>query len=492
MASANSCSPPNPRDETSCTVFLDGLCRYAAKEIVRFHTPGHRGGRWLPKSMSAAIGSLVGPLDVSDVLEGAGSVTSWVEAIEVAQQKTAELFGASASRFLVNGTSGGIHAAVMSLAPGGTALCNRAAHLSVYAAGILGRCTIHNVLPDYDPEWDIPGPPSPLAILNALGEVRPDLFIETYPNYYGIAPRLDLVVEGVPGTAVLADEAHGSHFLYCEGAPETALECGAHVSIQSFHKTLGALTQASVLHVARGHEDLLPRIDRSLFLLQTTSASPILLGSLEAATQQAGHSAKEDWRRAEELTTYLRQRVNRNVGCRVLHVDDVVTRWGATMDPTRAVIRVADIGWSGLDAAESLRVDYDIQVEMANQHCIILLISPGNEEWEIDQVVAALQGLKERGSGGEPAVVLDAPPLPRRAMPPWDAVDAGIASVPLGKSKGRISAEMVCPYPPGIPVILPGEEITPDVVDYLARVRDLGVEVRGAARADLSEISVVR
>lgn len=466
--------------------------RYAAKEVIRFHTPGHRGGRWLSNPFAEVLGAQAASLDVSDVLEGAGPITSWTDALDHAQRRTAELFGASASRFLVNGTSGGIHAAVMALAAGGNVACSRASHVSVFAACILHRCTLTTLPVNYDPQWDIPGPLPVDQIVDCVRASRADVYIETYPNYYGLAPPLDQITAQVPDVAVLVDEAHGSHFGFCQEAPRPALECGAHLSVQSFHKTLGALTQASVLHVHPAHADLVPRVDRALFLLQTTSASPLLLSSLEAATVQAAQCALDDWIYAVELADALRRAVSDRVGCRTLTPQIAQERWASGLDPARVVINVGDIGWGGPDAADVLRRRYNIQVEMANRRCLVLLISPGNREEEIEVVVDALQGLRELEAPRPLADGFVPPPLAERAMPPWDAVAAPIEWVPLSKSVGRVSAEVICPYPPGIPAILPGEEVTRDVAEYLEQVRRGGTEVRGATYQDLSRIGVVR
>lgn len=477
---------------TSAQPFLAGLIQYAQAGVVRFHTPGHRGGRWIEDALGAALGASSLSLDVSDVLEGGkDGPADWTAALVAAQERTAALFGAAGSRYLVNGTSGGIHAALLGLAAGGDILCRRASHLSVYAACVLSRGRVHTVPPDYDGEWDIPGPAPVEAVLAAARAARPRLYVETYPNYYGIAPNLKAIAAGLGESLIVADEAHGSHFRFCPQAPAPALAHGAHVTVQSFHKTLGALTQASALHVHSRHPELLAQIDRALLLLQTTSPSPLLLSSLEAATQQARNTAAEDWAYAAALAEHLREEVVRRVGCRVLSAQWVRQRWNAELDPARVVINVADLGWQGTAAAQWLRARGRIQVEMANERCLVLLVSPGNTEEEARRMVAALEAMKELRPGAQPLEPSAAPPQPAQAMPLWEAALAPCTWVPLEQSAGRIAAEFICPYPPGIPVLLPGEEVDEQVIEYLRRAQGDGKEVRGARFRDLSRIGVV-
>jgi len=254
---------------------------------------------------------------------------------------------------------------------------------------------------------------------------------------------------------------------------------------------LGALTQASVLHVHPSCEHLLPLVDRSLMLLQTTSPSPLLLGSLEAATLQAAATGCHDWADAVSLAEYIKDRVTAEVRCRCLTSDWVRERWGARLDPTRVVVNVADRGRSGLDVAQTLRRSYNIQVEMANLRCVVALISPGNDEQDAEALIAALTQTLAKSPERIDMPRVSLPPAPRVSLPPWEALKRPIQWVPVDEAVGRVSAEIVAPYPPGVPVLIPGEEISREVVEYLATVRHSGWEVRGAAHADLSLVGVV-
>lgn len=481
-----SVEPPMQRPET---VFFDGLQRYSRRGVVRFHTPGHRGGRWLHPAFGHSLGDSVGPIDVSDVLEGPSASVGWDEALRQAERNAADVFGAGATRFLVNGSSGGIHVAIGAIARNSRVAFSRASHLSVYAGCILHRSEPIYLDPVYDPVWDIPGPPRAKDVADVLHRGDLGAYVETSPTYFGLAPELPQIT---PHRAhLLVDEAHGSHFPFCPGAPPPALQSGCSVSVQSFHKTLGALTQASVLHVSKGAKGLVPHIDRMLTLLQTTSASPILLASLESAVAQAAETGLEDWRRATKLAADMRSWIDQNTNCRCLTAAEANERWGSRMDPARLVINLSETGWSGLAALRWLRTNHNLQLEMANQRAVVALISPGNTSADGE---ALLQGIRALSRTSPAKCRFVGPPLTsvRPKMLPWKAVDLAHEALPLKSAVGRVAAEMVCPYPPGIPLLAPGEEITSEVVEYLEHVQREGWEVRGPADPDLRAVAVVK
>jgi len=279
----------------------------------------------------------------------------------------------------------------------------------------------------------------------------------------------------------------------CPGAPPTALSRGADLTVQSFHKTLGAMTQCSVLHVAKQAPHLVPLVDRSLLFLQTTSPSPILLASLEAAVRQIERSTQieNEWKRAVNIAGDLRASIDRRTGCRCLDEAYARAKWGAALDPARLVINVSGAGWTGIGAARWLRTEKRIQVEMANQVAIVVLVSPGNDVFDAERLVDALQELSRTPSPQRPAVVAP-PPWSLQEIPAREALARPVEWIFLDRAAGRIASELVCPYPPGIPVLVPGEKITAEMVEYLRHVRRVGWEVRGAAMWDADKIGVVK
>lgn len=511
---------PSSREGGDGDTFLQGLSRYYERRIVRFHTPGHRGGRWVDPALRNLLSPQALALDVSDVLEGEHGPGDWSAALREAEARASRLFRTERTRFLVNGTTAGIHAAVLALAMGSRIAFGRASHLSVYAAAALAGAEPVYIPFHYDPEWDIPGPLRVEEIARLARESGASLYVDTYPNYYGLAHPIGRLCE-LLDVPLIADEAHGSHFTFCPGAPPPALAGGAAVSVQSAHKTLQAMTQASFLHVRRGQVDIAARIDRALSLLQTTSPSPLLLASLEAAVDHSAQEGVDAWRRAAALAGAIRKGIEERAGLRCLDAHEAELRWGAQLDPARVVVNVAPAGWTGLEAAAWLRRECGIQVEMANQRCIVVLVSPGNTEKEGEQLVEALARLaatppgERNGPGagmpgsprqahapkGAPSstrpcsasslAALSPPPIPPRALSLREALAAPAEWIPLENCAGRVAAEFACPYPPGIPVLAPGEEITSDCVEYLRWVRERGWEVRGVRFADLALLGVI-
>lgn len=479
------------RERTHRPEFLSGLLRYAERSIVRFHTPGHRGGRWAYPGWAQAMGREALSLDLSDVLEGPGGPANWSCTLQHAEERAARLFGARATRFLVNGTSGGIHTAIFALASGREVLFSRASHISVYAGTMIARAIPRYVAPVYDPDWDIAGPPNAHELAQACRAHRPDLIVVTYPDYYGLAIDGSLIVQAAGDAAILADEAHGAHFIRCPKAPPPALRWGCTVSVQSTHKMLGSLTQASMLHVAPAAEGIVFALDQALNLFQTTSPSSLLLASLEAAVVQLIETGHEDWKEAVALAESIRDEIVRTTPFRCLSPEEAANRWQARLDPARLVVNVGDSGWTGLAAARFLREKWQIQVELANQRCLVLLVTPGNTEADGERLIAALKSLSARAPQ-ERSPTVAPPSQPPQRMLPWEALGRPSEWVSLEESVGRVASEIVCPYPPGIPVVVPGEELTLEIVEYLYHVTAQGWEVRGAFDSKHRRIAVVK
>lgn len=483
-------TPGKRRELGAQPEFLLGLVRYQSEGITRFHTPGHRGGAWTHPTWAEAVGMGCLSLDVSDVLHGEEGPADWSQVLRRAESRAARHFGAHTTRFLVNGTSGGIHAAILALAAGEKVLFSRASHLSLYAGAALAQAVPSYVDPVYDKEWDIAGPPPPEEFQRACERERPKLVVVTYPDYYGLALAGERLARDVAKTRILADEAHGAHFLYCPEAPVPALAWGCAVSVQSTHKMLGALTQASMLHVSPKASDVVSVLDRALTLLQTTSPSALLLASLEAAVMQGLENGRDEWERAVALAQSLREEIERSTPFYCLSPKIAASRWQAQLDPARLVINMGDSGWTGLAAARFLRQQWKIQVELANQRVIVLLVTPGNTKADGELLIAALKALSVKAPR-KPVEIVTPPPRPPRRMLPWEALRRPVRWVSLKEGVGRIAANLLCPYPPGIPIAAPGEEITLEIAAFLEHVTAHGWEVRGGFDPRFRRVAVV-
>lgn len=471
--------------------FLAGLVGYAASDVVPFHTPGHKQGRGAYPPLAEALGPAV-RLDVSDVLSSAAFNDSWTDALAEAERLAAGTFGARRTYFVVNGTSGAIHAMLLAARMIGYRRISlpRASHLSVFAGLVLSGLEPTYLDGPILPGWNIPLPPTVREHEDAEPGQGSVLFA-THPTYYGIAPELRPLSELAEARrgVLLVDEAHGPHYGFHPRLPASALQCGAHVVAQSTHKLLGALTQSSMLHL--GASEVPPEVvERALLYTQSTSPSGLLLASLDAARAQMAEAGAELWEHALAMAARARSYITNQLGMAVLTENDLPP--GYVFDATRLVIRTADRGLHGVDAARQLRAN-GVQVEMADPWSVVVLITWGDSPETIDALCGGLRRVLEQGEGRMPLPKgLFTPPRPAARLTPREAALAPVETVPRAKAKGRISAEMVCPYPPGIPVLCPGEEIDDDVLTYLETIRDFAFEVRGASDPTLERLLVLR
>lgn len=438
-------------------------------------------------------------LDVSDVLLSPKYADSWTAALAAAERLAADVLDADFCHFLVNGTTGGVHAMVVAAAAGRKIIVARNSHRSVLGAVILADAWPVYVDPVFDPDAGVWLPPPVAAWERAMDE-HPDAaaVLVTYPTYEGVAMNLAPVAEEAHrrGMAVLVDEAHGPHFgLHC-ALPPRALTLGADLSAQSPHKLLGSLTQASWLV---GRDGVVGRdaVAVAMGILQTTSPSALLYASLDEARRQIALRGSNMMRRALAAVERIHDIVSTVPGLEIIRFDnnedtsdDVAHRRSHVLgaDPTKLLIAVDGIGWNGYAAAAALR-RFGVQVEMATARHVLALATFG----DTDETVAALGNALQRLAHEAPA--------PGHADGPWDDVDAGAAgafpeavrpvmrpreaalapseTVPLNDAVGRVAADIVCPYPPGIPVLCPGEQVSADAVAYLQAILHRGGEVRG-------------
>lgn len=466
------------RVERDDPAFLGAVVAYAQHNVQPWHTPGHKQGRGASKWLRQAMGPAL-QCDLSDVLHDPASNHSWDQVLREAENKAAALFGAAWTRFLVNGTSGGVHAMlVATLAEGDVVIVPRQAHLCVAGGLVLSGATPRYIPLQMDKVAQIPLPVGPKQYADALQRApKARAVVVTYPNYYGLCCDLQGVVAIAKayGAWVLVDEAHGAHYAFHRRFPRPALACGAHIVAQSTHKTLGALTQASMLHAASDANT--EALERALGLLQTTSPSSLLLASLDSARAQMEVEGEGLWAQVIEVAEELRQALGALPGVRCLGADDlgdIAYDW----DPTRIIVGVEGVG--GLELAAALRLKYGIQVEMADTRYCVALVGLGDHIIHGRRLVAAIDALRQT-LPRSPRQVLALPSLPPMALSPRQAVQAPSERLSWGAAVGRIAGQTLCPYPPGVPVLVPGEVVTEEVVEYLHRADELGFYIRGDA-----------
>ena len=485
------------------TPLLDALLRYHQDGVARFHMPGHRGGPGADWRLRQLWGPELFSLDVTGV-PGLDDPHQPRGPIRQAQELAAEAFGADASFFLVNGTSAGVHAMVLATCrPGDTLVVARNVHRSILSAIILGGVIPVFVAPEVDPDFGIALGVSPQAveqILQQHPQARAVLLVS--PTYHGICTDVQAVAEVVHrhGKLLLVDEAHGAHLAFHPELPTPALWSGADMCAQGVHKLLAGLTQASILHVRAERVDP-DRVAAVLRLLQSTSASYLLMASIDVARMQMATSGATLLSQALDLAGQLREQVRTTPGLRTFG-DEWLGRPGvAGCDPTKVTVAVDGLGLTGQAVEALLRELGPVQAEMSELRSLLFIVGFGNTADDVQRLVSCLQAVARQSEHYrtpemsrllQQAAVLEARlPLPELAVPPREAFFAPSRGVPLREACGRICTEVVTCYPPGIPLLCPGERVSAEIVAYLEVVRGSGLPVSGPRDPTLRTLQVV-
>ena len=463
---------------------FEGLLSFLEKKRLPMHIPGHKGGKGAPLPLKEFLGEAVFQIDLTEIapldhlLTPRGIIK---EALDLAT----EVFGADQTFFVVNGTTGCILAMLLaSVNEGEEIIISRASHRSA-----IGGLILSGAFPRYLPSrfsWEcgFSFPNSPEEVIDALNKYpkAKGIFL-TSPNYYGVAQNSDLIVKICHdrGFPVLVDEAHGAHFIFHESFPLSALKAGADLVAQSAHKTLSSFTQSSLLHYKKGRIDPY-RLRSALLILQTTSPSYLLTVSLDASRWQMANYGREIFGKALELAEYARTELNSIEGLRCLREEEIRQIGDFFLDPLKLTVNFKESGISGREAERRLR-EKGIEVELSDPWNVLCLISAGDSQESIDRLIQAFREIKktngEAKKGLKDLERVTLPGIPSQALTPREAFQAKHQLIPLRKAGGRISSEIIAPYPPGIPVLCPGEKIEEDVISYLEKVSQMGLMIHG-------------
>jgi arginine decarboxylase len=467
--------------------YLDALVAYGFRGPTRFHVPGHKAGRGADPGLTAAIGYMALQLDVPQDIEGI-DLGPRPTPYERAEQLAAEAHGAARTFFLTNGASQGNHALALALAPLGRPLvAQRNSHSSVVDGLVLSGGVPAFVAPEYDAELGMAHGVTPEALEAALAGC-PDAALAwiVSPTYYGLGADVAGLadVAHARGVPLVVDQSWGPHFGFHPGVPESALRLGADAAVTSTHKIVGSLTQSALLHVGPTGRVDPDQVARAVRLVRSTSPNALLMASLDAARRQMAVHGEALLSRTLRATATLREAIDAQPGCRVVG-EDLVGRPGvATWDPLRVVIDVRETGRSGYEIAAALRATYDVQVELATHATIVLILGiaqPGDDlerfAYDFAETIARIQR-----PGSSTALTRSSAWLRNEvAISPRDAFLGASEAVEVDDAVGRISAEAIAGYPPGIPALLPGERVTAEVVAYLRELVAAGARLHGAA-----------
>ena len=473
-----------------------GLVEHARKNRIPFHIPGHKRGMGMDPAFREYLGEnalaidLINIAPVDDLHHPQGM-------IKEAQELAAKAFGAERSFFSVQGTSGAIMAMILAaVGPGEKILIPRNVHKSVLTAVVLSGAQPVFMEPEIDRVRGVAHGVS-LATVRRRLEQHPDAkaVLVINPTYFGVCADLRGIAEVVHerGIPLLVDEAHGAHLYFHPELPISAMEAGADAAATSVHKLGGSLTQSSILNV-QGDRISSDRVQAVLSMLTTTSTSYILLASLDAARRYLATQGRELLTRTLSLADRARRAVNRIPGLSCLGPEVIGDRSSSyDFDPTKLCITVTGLGLTGIEVELLLREEHGIEVELSDLYNILCLITPGDTDASVDRLIAALEAISAASFQKRPTreVVVRTPEMPPLAMSPREAFYAPTEPVPLFESEGRIMAEFIMVYPPGIPILLPGELITAANLAYIREHLQAGLPVQGLEDPNLEEVRVV-
>lgn len=485
------------RDDILRAPIAEAMRAYAADGARAYHTPGHKQGLGAHPLLKALV-TEEGLREEVSLMEELDDLHEPTMCIKEAQEMAAALYGADQAYFMINGTTGAIHTMLMgALRPGDAVLVPRNAHRSMIGGIILAGAHPVFLQPEVDERLGIAMGLTEETVARAIA-AHPEAkaLACVYPTYYGVTFDLARIAALVHAhdMLLLVDEAHGPHLRFSEALPPQAIDCGADMAAQSTHKILGAMTQASMLLVNG------PRVDRervreAASLLQSTSPNQLLLASLDIARLQMAENGRETVGRAVRLAGRLRSAINAIDGLWSFGPEYTCYPGATGLDATKITVQVTGLGLSGVEAESILRHRYKVQCELSDARNLLFILSYADKDEQADYLLRSLQGLARdhrRGSEASGAVSTKLPAVPAQGMTPREAFFAPKGSVAFSEAEGHIAAEQVMFYPPGIPILCPGDVIDAASLRYIEAMQALGLKVVGPRDASLGRIQVVK
>lgn len=485
------------------------MCAYGEAGTLAFHTPGHKQGLGAHALLRELV-TEAGLREEVSLMEELDDLHEPTGCIEEAQDLAAALYGADAAFFAVNGTTGAIHAMlVAALSPGDAVLVPRNVHRSVFGGLVLADARPVYIEPVVDEALGIAHGLSTEAVREAC-RLHPEAkaLLLVSPTYYGVASDVRAITEIVhaAGMALLVDEAHGAHLAFSDDLPESAIAAGADLVAQSTHKLLGAMTQASLLLLREGRIEK-ERVERAMSLLTSTSPNYLLLASLDIARLQMAEAGAAHLARAVRLARKLRREVNATPGLFSFGEERMGGAGAFALDPLKLTVTVTGLGLTGAEAAHILRHEHKIEAELFDAQNVLFLLTYADTEESAGRLLAALRSLAQRRTaqvataaaavasavpdGRKAQAAVRLPAAPPVAIPPREAFYRRSVPCRLREAAGRIAAETIAFYPPGIPVICTGEVFTAEVCRYIEAMAAAGLKVTGASDTSLRTLRVV-
>lgn len=469
----------------------EALLRYRNNRIVPFDVPGHKMGRGNPE-LTEFLGENCLKTDVNSS-RPLDNLCHPVSVIKESEELAADAFGAEHAFFIVNGTTAAVQAMILaSCKAGEKIIMPRNVHRSAINALIISGAIPVYVNPGENKQLGIPLGMTVEAVAAAI-KANPDakaVFVNN-PTYYGVCSNITEITKLAHehGMLVLADEAHGTHFYFGEGMPVAAMHCGADFAAVSMHKSGGSLTQSSFLLIGNGISKGYVR--QIINITQTTSGSYLLMSSLDISRRKLALEGKEIFKKVQRFANYARREINEIGGYYAFAKE--LCDGGAfyDFDVTKLSVHTLDIGLAGIEVYDLLRDEYGIQIEFGDVGNFLAYISIGDRELNLERLVGALSEIKRLYSKDKGGLFDHEYIEPVVKLTPQEAFYSEKKSLALEESLGKISAEFVMCYPPGIPVLAPGELITREVLDYITYTKGKGSFITGTEDMAIERINVV-
>ena len=477
------------------TPLFDAIAEYDCKRPAYFRIPGHRFENGIDPKFRDRVGDEIFKMDLTetpltDDLHNASG------AIKEAEELASDLWDSDYTHFLVNGSTCGNQTMIITTASNGQTVCiPRNAHKSALMGLTIGGGRPVYIMPQIEPEWGLHGGITPQQVEEMFAkypECRGVMVVS--PTYYGITSDLEGIAKVCHehGAVLMVDEAHGAHCYFSDLLPKGAIQAGADMCVQSIHKVTGSFTQSSMIHVK---SKLVNRnfLEANLHLVQSTSPSYLLMTSLDMARHDMAMRGAQMVDDASRLAIAARAEINTIEGIRCAG-KELEGRAGIyKLDETRLTISAAEIGITGFALKKMLFDEYNTDVELADYRNVLAIVTFANRKEDLDRLVNALKDISKRfakdGKPLPPARPL--PPQPEYVISPREAYFAEKKRIPWKDAVGKISAEMIAPYPPGIPLIYQGERMSQEVWDYLDEVRARKGHMHGPSDKDLDTLMII-
>ncbi len=471
---------------------VEALEEFRRHRVVPFDVPGHKRGRGNP-DLAALLGDRCVRIDVNS-MKPLDNLSNPVSVIAEAERLCADAFGAKHAFFIVNGTTMAVQTMVLSVCKAGDKIIlPRNVHKSVINALILCGAVPVYMNPTVHPVIGV-ALGMQISELERCIRENPDAVavLVNNPTYYGICSDLASItrIAHAHGMKVLCDEAHGTHLYFGENLPLAGMRAGVDMAAVSMHKSGGSLTQSSILLIGEAMETGVVR--QVINLTQTTSASYLLLASLDLSRRNLALRGKESFAKVVRMANYAREEIN-DLGGYYAYGKELIDGDAVfDFDVTKLCVFTKNMGLTGIEVYDLLRDEYDIQAEFGDIGTMMAYLSIGDRMQDVERLIGALEDIKRLYKGDASGISY------------VDAVDADVAysprfafyadkeSLPIREAVGHVCGEFVMCYPPGIPLLAPGERISEGIIDHILYARNKGCSLQGAADPKIDHLRVLK